>query len=175
MLRGELITLRPITPADLEQLEQWSNDPEFNTEYGNFGLVPYGQVEQRFGENGMLGRRYGRLVIVTYDGTLAGEVSYHSVSYGPNEGSQAYNIGITIAAEHRGHGYGTEAQRLLASYLFATHPIMRVEASTDVTNHAEQRALEKAGFQRDGVLRKAQWRNGAWHDLVLYSKLRGEE
>ena len=37
-----------------------------------------------------------------------------------------------------------------------------------------QRALEKAGFTREGVLRKAQWRNGDWHDLVVYSKLRGE-
>jgi aminoglycoside 6'-N-acetyltransferase len=51
---------------------------------------------------------------------------------------------------------------------------MRVEAQTDVTNLAEQRALEKAGFTREGVLRKAQWRGGAYHDLVVYSKLRGE-
>ena len=51
---------------------------------------------------------------------------------------------------------------------------MRVEASTDITNSAELRALEKAGFTREGVLRKAQWRNGDWHDLVVYSKLRGE-
>ena len=52
---------------------------------------------------------------------------------------------------------------------------MRVEASTDITNLAEQRALEKAGFTREGVLRKAQWRAGDWHDLVVYSLLRGEE
>ena len=67
-----------------------------------------------------------------------------------------------------------EAQELLAGYLFSVYPIMRVEASTDITNRAEQRALEKAGFTREGVLRKAQWRNGDWHDLVVYSKLRGE-
>ena len=47
-----------------------------------------------------------------------------------------------------------------------------VEASTDITNGAERRALEKAGFTCDGVLRKAQWRNGDWHDLVVFSKLR---
>ncbi|MBA2393543.1 MAG: GNAT family N-acetyltransferase, partial [Ktedonobacteraceae bacterium] len=54
------------------------------------------------------------------------------------------------------------------------YPIMRVEATTDITNRAEQRALEKAGFTREGVLRKAQWRNGNWHDMVVYSKVRGE-
>ena len=53
-------------------------------------------------------------------------------------------------------------------------PIERVEASTDVENVPEQRALERAGFTREGVLRRAQWRAGDWHDVVLYSKLRGE-
>jgi aminoglycoside 6'-N-acetyltransferase len=32
----------------------------------------------------------------------------------------------------------------------------------------------QAGFTREGVLRSAQWRGGAWHDLVIFSKLRGE-
>ena len=37
------------------------------------------------------------------------------------------------------------------------------------------RALERAGYHREGVLRGAQWRAGAWHDLVLYARLRGDE
>ena len=50
----------------------------------------------------------------------------------------------------------------------------RLEASTDVDNAAEQRALDKAGFTREGVLRSAQFRDGTFHDLVLYSRLRGD-
>ena len=34
--------------------------------------------------------------------------------------------------------------------------------------------LEQAGFTREGVLRQAHWRMGVHHDLVMYSKLRGE-
>ena len=41
-------------------------------------------------------------------------------------------------------------------------------------NVAEQRALDKAGFTREGVLRHAQWRAGAFHDVVLFSRLRGD-
>ena len=37
---------------------------------------------------------------------------------------------------------------------------------------AEQRALEKAGFSREGVLRSAQARADGRHDLVSYSILR---
>ncbi len=48
----------------------------------------------------------------------------------------------------------------------------RIEASTDVENLAEQKALGKAGFTREGVLRGAQFRLGTWHDMVQYSRLR---
>ena len=50
----------------------------------------------------------------------------------------------------------------------------RIEAQTDVDNIAEQRSLEKAGFVREGTARGAQFRAGAYHDLVTYSILRGE-
>ena len=66
------------------------------------------------------------------------------------------------------------AQRLLAEHLLATTPSHRVEASTDVENVAEQRALERAGFVREGILRGAQFRDGTWHDLVLFSLLRSD-
>jgi RimJ/RimL family protein N-acetyltransferase len=71
-------------------------------------------------------------------------------------------------------GHGSAAQRMLAGYLFATTPVNRVEASTDVENIAEQKALERAGFTREGVLRGAQFRDGGWHDLVGYARLRDD-
>jgi aminoglycoside 6'-N-acetyltransferase len=174
MLHGTLIDLRPVTREDLALLDGWANDREFTSEYNDFGLVPPDLYSQRFVEDGMLSERQSTLLIVLHDGVVVGDVQYHPAVYGPNAGSRAYNIGISIHAAYRGKGYGAEAQRLLAAYLFATQPVMRVEASTDITNVAEQRSLEKAGFTREGVLRKAQWRGGQWHDLVVYSKLRGE-
>ena len=50
----------------------------------------------------------------------------------------------------------------------------RVEASTDVENAAERRALERAGFSFEGILRRAQFRGGGWRDMALYSLVRGE-
>lgn len=174
MLRGEKIYLRPLTQADLPIFEAWSNDLEYSSEFNAFGLSWSGELAKRWQEGGLLGTHQGVLAIVTYDEQIAGDVSYRQQRYGPNDGSIAYNIGISLASDYRGKGYGSEAQRLLAEYLLATYPIMRVEASTDITNLPEQRSLEKAGFTREGVMRKAQWRNGDWHDLVVYSKLRGE-
>lgn len=174
MLQGNKLRLRVVTRNDLKQLEAWNNDWKFQSSFNTFDLKPSGSLEQRFNEDGLISSRYGTLVVVTFDDTIIGDVSYHQVHYGPNEGSMAYNIGIALAPEHRGKEHGVEAQKLLAEYLFSTYPISRVEASTDVENIPEQRALEKAGFTREGILRRAQWRNGSMHDIIVYSKLRGE-
>ena len=175
MLRGERVYLRPVRQEDLPLLAERANDLAYLTEYNFFGLSPNDQMEQGFREDGLLGVEHGTLIVATCEADEnAGDISYRRVWYGPGAMSAAYNIGISLTPDQRGKGYGAEAQRLLAAYLFAVYPIMRVEASTDSANLPEQHALERAGFTREGTARQAQWRNGAWHDLVSYSKLRGE-
>jgi RimJ/RimL family protein N-acetyltransferase len=80
------------------------------------------------------------------------------------------NIGISLLEEFRNQGIGSIAQKLLAEELHL-QGYARIEASTDVTNIAEQKALEKAGFQYEGTLRKAQGRADGLHDLQVWSHL----
>lgn len=70
-------------------------------------------------------------------------------------------------------GVGLHAASL-ARYLFAHTQVTRIEAETEITNIAEQRALEKAGFTREGVLRSYVFRRGQWRDDALYSVIRSE-
>jgi len=108
---------------------------------------------------------------VMIDDTIIGTTSWHAVHYGPTLASRAWSMGIALAPEWRGQGWGSVAQRLLADHLLLT--AHRVEACTDIDNVAEQRSLEKAGFIREGVLRGAQMRaDGRHHDLVMYAKVR---
>jgi RimJ/RimL family protein N-acetyltransferase len=168
------LRLRPVRRADLDTLERWQADPEAQGRHNWFGFSPAEQLRHRFEQDGLLGPDRGNLLVELDGGILAGDVSYHAVQHGPNPESRAFNVGIALLPEHRGRGLGTEAQRQLAAYLFATTVVERLEASTDVENLAEQAALERAGFTREGVLRHAQFRDGAFHDLVLYSRLRGD-
>ena len=101
-----------------------------------------------------------------------GTVSWRKVPTG--QISYCWAIGIMLAPEFRGRGYGSAAQRLLARYLFAHTQVNRVEAITEITNVGEQWALEKAGFTREGILRGATYRAGQWHDQVIYSVLPNE-
>lgn len=174
MLRGTLIDLRPVTEADLALLETWDADPDYLGAYNTFGLRPAGQTRRSFTEHHYFTDDRGKLLAATKAGEVVGDVTYRRVQHGGGIANRVYEIGVTIAPAQRGRGYGAEAQRLLAAYLFATYPIARVQATTDITNVAEQRALERAGFSREGVLRQAQFRAGSWHDLVMYSKLRDE-
>jgi RimJ/RimL family protein N-acetyltransferase len=165
------IRLRPAAPSDAELLERWQQ-PAYIGEFNEFGQRPR-PLREAIRATGLLGEDHGNLIVEEVaGGTPIGTVSWHAELYGPNRESLAWNIGINLIPDARGHGFGGEAQRLLAERLFATSAVNRVEAMTDVENVAEQRALEKAGFTREGVLRGAQFRRGEWHDIVVYSLLR---
>lgn len=166
------VNLRPVRPADLPLLDSLAT--EADDPFNFFGFRPSNVWERRFAESGLVSEDGGTLVIEDEAGTVLGDISWRTVHYGPSVASRAYNIGIALLPQHRGRGYGSGAQAAVARYLFRTTAVQRVEASTDVDNVAEQRALDKAGFRREGVLRRAQYRAGDWHDLVVYSVLRGE-
>jgi aminoglycoside 6'-N-acetyltransferase len=138
-----------------------------------YGFPAANRLERRFAATGFIDEDSGMLA-VDADGALVGKVDWHAVEYGPSAANRALRIGIALLPDARGKGYGTQAQDLLARYLFGITLVNRIEAGTDIANIAEQRSLEKAGFRRDGVMRQAQYGDGVWHDLAIYSKLRSE-
>lgn len=162
--------LRAAQPHEQELLERWHDEPA--SEYEDWsGPAPPG-VEP--GERLPLPPGGGELVVTDDADVPLGTVSWRVVGYGPVPGSHALDIGISLRPQARGQGHGSRAQRLLADHLFATTPVHRVQASTDVTNVAERAALARAGFTAEGVLRGAQWRGGRFHDLVLHARLRDD-
>jgi RimJ/RimL family protein N-acetyltransferase len=51
---------------------------------------------------------------------------------------------------------------------------LRIQAVTNVDNIPSQRVLEKAGFVREGTLRKVSHVRQEWGDVHVYSVLREE-
>jgi GNAT superfamily N-acetyltransferase len=153
---------------------------------GDSLLDDFGPTAARTGPAPCVMDADGALTVVTglpvdgRDGGIPGDVAgvvswrWQRRRWGPNEGSACVQIGIWLRPEHRGRGLGSAAQALLVDMLFAHTLTHRVEAYTDVANLTEQRALEKAGLSREGVIRGSQWRVGAHHDGVLYAVLRND-
>jgi RimJ/RimL family protein N-acetyltransferase len=165
------VILRPIIEADMPTVELIRTDPAEATRFGFYGFRTNDGTEREFAENGLIGDKSG-LLAVTVDGEILGTVGWHRIHTAPL--SFTWNIGIALLSAARGKGYGTQAQRLLAEYLFGYTQANRIEACTETDNYAEQRSLEKAGFTREGVLRGVAFRAAKWRDMAIYSIVRAE-
>ncbi len=166
------LTLRPAAEADLAILERLTQDPGATGEFAWLGWHKLTRYRQWWAENRLISDDTGILMVARGADRL-GFVSWHKVPSTP--GCYYWNIGIALLPEARGKGHGTQAQRMLARYLFAHTTVQRIEAATEAGNVAEQRALEKAGFTREGVHRCVGWRDGAYRDGVWYSMLRTDQ
>lgn len=100
-------------------------------------------------------------------GEVIGTTSYYEVS----EGSRALAIGHTFLGRSWWHtGVNTEAKLLLLARAFDELGALRVVWHTDIRNERSQRAIERLGAQREGVLRMHRQRpDGSWRDTVQYS------
>ncbi len=83
-------------------------------------------------------------------------------------------IGYWLSESFRGRGIVTDAVRALVPVAFAAFDIVRLEARIFSNNPASMRVLEKCGFTREAVHRKAIIKNGAVLDEVVYVHF-GEE
>jgi ribosomal-protein-alanine N-acetyltransferase len=64
------------------------------------------------------------------------------------------SFGYTGAYTQWGKGYMTEASRACIQWALQQPVVYRVYATVDIENIPSQRVLEKAGMQREGLLRK---------------------
>lgn len=80
-------------------------------------------------------------------------------------------LGYVLASKYWGKGIATRAVKM-ASAIFVEWPhLERLEAVVDVDNPGSQRVLEKAGFKKEGVLRKYYLLKGKPKDIVMFSLL----
>jgi [ribosomal protein S5]-alanine N-acetyltransferase len=88
--------------------------------------------------------------------------------YGPQRAS----IGFGLVADARGQGIAAAALRLLSDWAFATFgDLARLELWILPGNERSLRVAERAGFQREGVLRARHQFGHELRDVVSYSRL----
>ncbi len=92
--------------------------------------------------------------------------------FGP-DGHQA-TLGCWVAREARGNGVGTRAIRAVADWTFAATDVVRIDAFIMVGNEGSERMVQRAGFQREGVLRAWDLLRGVPVDCVSYALLRSD-
>ncbi len=170
---GEVVSLRAFRADDLPFLDRLCTDPDALGYFEWTGFVDVRSRRKRWEKDGYVGEDSTGLAVVRPDGEVIGIASFAPRDRGGLPGI-CYEIGLALLPEHRGQGLGTATQRLLVEYLFSYTTAHRLEAGTSTRNIAEQKALERVGFRREGVLREIGFQHGEWQDAVIYSLLRDE-
>jgi len=153
--------LRPWATSDLPLLERASAD-------AYVALIEHLPVpfDSEHGHEWLATRRDTDWAVVE-DGEAVGGAGY-ALRHVPG----LAEVGYWIVAERRGAGLATAAVELLVERAFAAG-VERLQATVEPWNIASQRVLEKAGFEREGLLRGyARHGDGPRHDVYLFGRLR---
>jgi RimJ/RimL family protein N-acetyltransferase len=99
---------------------------------------------------------------------LIGGLGLHQL-HGPE--AHKDEIGYWLAKPYWNQGIMTEVIKSFCKYCFEQRELTRIEAGVFSHNEASMRVLEKAGFEREGYLKKCFIKKGRYIDSVLYAKV----
>lgn len=170
-LETERLYLRPFTEADAEDLfalqsnahvlRYWDSPPWVErSSVAKFLAGCEKMAEAGSGARLAMERKF--------DQTFVGWCTFNSW----NPVFRSASLGYCLTEASWGHGYATEAARVLLQWAFDTLDLNRVQAETDTRNLGSARVLEKLGFVREGTLREDCVVNGVVSDSWVYGLLR---
>ncbi|MCP2257997.1 Protein N-acetyltransferase, RimJ/RimL family [Streptoalloteichus tenebrarius] len=170
VLTGRHVRLEPLTADHAPGLHAAGADPGIWTWLSAPQPADLAATRERVADELAAAARRERLPWVQVDlatGAVAGTTSYYAI----DPVHRALTIGFTWLGRpwHR-TGINTEAKLLLLSRAFEQLGALRVGWQTDIRNERSQRAIERLGARREGVLRKHRIRpDGTVRDTVQYS------
>jgi RimJ/RimL family protein N-acetyltransferase len=103
--------------------------------------------------------------VIEVDGRPTGTMQFERA----NKRSRIANLGaLAVHPDFRGGKVADDAARLFQRHLIRDLGFHRLQLEIYGFNERAMRHAERSGFVREGVRRKAYWRNDEWVDGVLY-------
>lgn len=118
------------------------------------------------------GSGYPFFIFRNSDDQLVGGITLGHIRRGVGQSGM---IGYWSGAPYAGQGYMTEALAQIIPFAFDQLRLHRIEAACISGNTRSIRLLEKAGFQREGLLRSYLKINGFWQDHLLYALIESDK
>lgn len=105
---------------------------------------------------------------IEVDGEAAG-----GIGYAPGSDVERFSaeIGYWLGEPFWGRGIVTEAVQLVTEHAFCTRNLLLLFALPFADNAASARVLEKAGYEREGLLRCSSVKYGRPRDQLLYARI----
>lgn len=168
---GSQVYVRPLEQTDAEALlELRLRNADFLRPWEPQGWVELSLEAQQaqiayMVESADLDRSY-HFGIFRLDNALVGTITLSNVARGAWQNA---TLGYFVDEAHNGKGFATEAITLTVGLAFSELGLHRVQAGVMPRNPASIRALEKAGFRREGVSLHYLKINGVWEDHVMFA------
>jgi len=165
-LIGQHATLRPWRNADVASLVKYANNPNVARQLRDRFPHPYTAADARQFIQSIAQARPTTSFAIAVNGEAAG-----GASFAPGADVERYSaeVGYWLAEPLWGRGIAPEAIRLLSSYAFETCNMLRLFALPFADNVQSIRALEKAGYTREAILRAGSVKDGLPKDQALYA------
>lgn len=171
-LFGDNVTLRPMVRADRDAIVAAASDGKLWELF--YTAVPSPETIDAYLDTAEREASYGRampFVVLDKGGQIVGCTRYMRM----NRAALRLEIGTTFYAQSvQRSPVNTEAKLLLLTHAFEQMGALCVQFRTDHFNHASQRAIERLGAKKDGVLRNHSIMDGRVRDTVVYSILSHE-
>lgn len=168
-MRTTTVALRPFRTKDVDDFMEWAGNDRV-TRYCRWNTFTSRAAALDFLKQVIDSHPWYRAICIS-------DRPIGSIYVMPGEGKDERRgeIGYAISEKYWGNGIATEAVNMAVSRVFKELEYLdRVEGLVYKENKASQRVLEKAGFTRDGLLRKYFFVKGESKDIVLYSILHAD-
>jgi RimJ/RimL family protein N-acetyltransferase len=171
VLEDAHVVLEPLDAEHIPSLEAAAADGELWRLW--FTSVPAPGEMTAYVEKALAGQREGRMLPFAIRERATGELVGSTRFYDIVEDPRRMAIGYTWYAKRWQKSHlNTACKRLLLEHAFERLGCVAVEFHTDGRNLDSQRAIERLGAQREGVLRAHKRRpDGSLRDTVCYSIL----
>lgn len=170
LLTNDIIALRALEPTDLDIMYQWENDTllwvvsDTIAPYSREALWHY--LQDYTGD--IYAQRQLRLMItLNEDGTRIGTVDF--LNFDPL--NNRAELGLFIANEYRGKGYGRQALECLTAYASNHIGIRQLYVYISLDNEPCLNLFESYGYRRVGNLEQWVKRGNNYHDVALLQML----
>jgi len=175
MIIGARVRFRAIERDDIPRFVEWLNDPEVTA--GLLMNLPLStQEETRWFDN--LSNLQKEERPLALEARLPGGLWTHIGNAGLHQIewiNRCAEFGIFIGQKNFWNdGYGSEATYLMLKHGFETLNLNRIYLHVFENNPRAIHVYEKLGFETEGRLRQATYRNGIYSDVLLMSMLRTE-
>lgn len=164
---GEIV-LRLRRAEDVPLIAEASHDPETRRRLNDEPLTP-DRLRDSVSRAAEQWRTGTGAPFVIADAADDGPLGLLNLQFGDDK--EVAGLAVSVFPQARGRGVASRALRLGATWGLRELGLRRVFAEAAADNEPSIRAIEKAGFQREGVLRAHCKTHGRRHDCVMFSLL----